>query len=306
MKVLFETKTHMAARFLENLLKRRRVKVKVERPRQAGMRFRLLVTEKDFQGGLEHVARYAQKQGKAVPKEISEALEKVSDLELSQPAQKIDLTLPQEVVEAFRVEPEVQEDAQNESHGAIELAPELFADRTVSEEDYSDDFEEFVLVDDDVVNDLIFESRVLLDEDRNKIEVILIDDDKEVRQQIVSKFRELHYTNRIHEASNGLEGLDLVAKQEFDDVIKPYIVLLDYDMPLANGVQFLKLVQDHFPYHRSAVFMMYDGTQKHVRIEAQKYGVKDFMDKDKGLKDLEPMFNMIESFCRNSSVKSGK
>lgn len=61
---------------------------------------------------------------------------------------------------------------------------------------------------------------------------LVVDDSKVVRKFIINSLTELGFTN-VREAIHGQEALDLV-KQEM-----PELILLDWNMPVMDGLQFL-------------------------------------------------------------------
>ena len=74
------------------------------------------------------------------------------------------------------------------------------------------------------------------EEKTNKPTIAIIDDNQTVRNAIAKLLQQGGYDN-LHFAENGQEGLTLVKK------ISPVVIILDIDMPVMNGVEFLETIE---------------------------------------------------------------
>lgn len=70
---------------------------------------------------------------------------------------------------------------------------------------------------------------------------ILIVEDEPMELQALSKLVELSYPERFHEHIWATDGLEAVKKAERD---KPDLVLMDINLPLMNGLQAMKRIQE--------------------------------------------------------------
>lgn len=95
---------------------------------------------------------------------------------------------------------------------------------------------------------------------------------------------EAHDIQIVGEAANGEEALELVEE------LQPHIVLVDIVMPMMNGVEFAKIMQEKHPQVRMIVLSSFSEFD-YVR-EAFKYGVSDYLLKPK-LK-VEDLLTLIE------------
>ncbi|MDA9004099.1 response regulator [bacterium] len=82
-----------------------------------------------------------------------------------------------------------------------------------------------------------------------EIILLLVEDDDIDAEGVERAFSENKIANPIVRANDGLEALELLETERFK---KPYIILLDLNMPRMGGVDFLKALRKH-PKHRSAV-----------------------------------------------------
>lgn len=68
--------------------------------------------------------------------------------------------------------------------------------------------------------------------------ILLVDDDEIDIEGVIRTFRKARVTNPIVAAGDGKEALKILRKEE--DIPRPYIILLDINMPRMNGLEFLE------------------------------------------------------------------
>lgn len=84
-----------------------------------------------------------------------------------------------------------------------------------------------------------------------KIKIAIADDHKIVRQGYCALFETEKSVNLVFEAENGREALNQIDKKEID------ILLLDIDMPVLNGRQTLKILNQKYPEIKVIMLSMY-------------------------------------------------
>lgn len=81
------------------------------------------------------------------------------------------------------------------------------------------------------------------------ITLLIVDDEKDIREMLSRHFRYLGY--QVTVAENGKEALEILSKDKFD------IVISDIMMPEMNGVELLKNLRDHYPMIRPIMMTAY-------------------------------------------------
>ncbi len=113
--------------------------------------------------------------------------------------------------------------------------------------------------------------------------VLIVDDSKLIHQMyrlVLMRFREC----KIVDAMNGLEALEVLAREKDFDLI-----LLDINMPIMNGVQFMEKVGENGTHTRAPIIVIStegkeEDTVRAMRLGARGYIVKPF--KSDSLYDL--------------------
>ncbi|MCB0321513.1 MAG: response regulator, partial [Bdellovibrionales bacterium] len=80
-------------------------------------------------------------------------------------------------------------------------------------------------------------------EDNQSVTVLLVDDDEADRESIQRSFRKHKIANPLVIAENGEEALKLLRGEGSASIERPYLVLLDLNMPRMNGIQFLEALR---------------------------------------------------------------
>jgi CheY-like chemotaxis protein len=89
--------------------------------------------------------------------------------------------------------------------------------------------------------------------DKQMVHVLLVDDDDVDVMGVKRAFKKAKIANPLHVARDGIEALAMLRGTGGNDAIpKPYIVILDLNMPRMDGLEFLDEVRKD-PDHRDAV-----------------------------------------------------
>jgi two-component system chemotaxis response regulator CheY len=131
----------------------------------------------------------------------------------------------------------------------------------------------------------------------------LVIDDSKTQRKLMVKALELMGIKEIIEAENGLEGYKLIKESKID------FVLLDCDMPVLNGLEFLKLVRANESIKNTPIIMVSskgspDDVIKAIRSKANNYIVKPFTPKilEQKIKEVLKL-NSGESIINKSTPK---
>ncbi|MDD5673528.1 MAG: response regulator [Chitinivibrionales bacterium] len=101
--------------------------------------------------------------------------------------------------------------------------------------------------------------------------ILLVDDSSTMRRIQKTQLNNLGVTD-IFEAGNGEEGLEILANTTALDYI-----LLDWNMPVMDGITFLKKVRGNGAYAGIKIIMCTSESEKTRVIEALKSGANDYI-----------------------------
>jgi len=126
------------------------------------------------------------------------------------------------------------------------------------------------------------------------LNVLYVDDDNEACESIGTVLQ--YYFNNVYIAKNGFEALDLYKKESCN------VLLVDYDMPMMNGYEFLKEVRNENSLIPAVIISSYDDKDKlfnAIKLELVEYLVKPFEHNE--LKEL--FYNILEWMKKKSLLE---
>ncbi len=121
-----------------------------------------------------------------------------------------------------------------------------------------------------------------------KFEVLIVDDDKIIAMVHKKLILKSNFHTDPLSFSNGKEALDHILHNHESN--KTYCILLDINMPLMNGWEFLDAINLHKIEGRILVFMITSSIDKHDKEKAKEYpDVIDFLEKPISVSRLEEL-----------------
>ncbi len=116
-----------------------------------------------------------------------------------------------------------------------------------------------------------------------EVELLLIEDDDIDAMAIKRSMKKLKILNRLHRAKDGIEALEMLRNGR---VNKPFLILLDINMPRMNGIEFLDEIRGDDSLKDTIVFMLTTSKAEEDRVAAFDHNVAGYMVKS----DLEDGF----------------
>lgn len=100
--------------------------------------------------------------------------------------------------------------------------------------------------------------------------VLIIDDSKAIRRLVGRIMKELGF--EVSEAGDGKEGLEILEKHGNID-----LVLVDWNMPVMNGLDFIKAVRSHEKHADLAMIMITTESEMERMAMAFVAGVNEYI-----------------------------
>lgn len=126
------------------------------------------------------------------------------------------------------------------------------------------------------------------------VTVFIVDDDDVDVMALQRAFREHRLTNPIVVAHDGMEALRLLRSGA---VPKPYLIVLDLNMPRINGIEFLDELRED-PVHASAVvFALTTSSNERDRVASYERNVAGYVVKSTLSHDLGEFVGLLTRFC---------
>ncbi len=113
------------------------------------------------------------------------------------------------------------------------------------------------------------------------MKVLIVDDEAIIRELMVQIMEEIEDMEiETLEASDGLEGLELIKRE------RPDIVFLDIMMPKLNGFEICRILQNEPPSWNMKIVMLTAKGQEIDKLTAKELGVKWYITKPFKIDDI--------------------
>ena len=111
-----------------------------------------------------------------------------------------------------------------------------------------------------------------------EVTLLIIEDDDIDATAITRSFRKLKLANTLIRAKDGVEALNLLrGKDGKDKLEKPYMLLLDLNMPRMNGIELLEELRKDPELSNSVVFVLTTSSADKDKVAAYEHHVAGYI-----------------------------
>jgi CheY-like chemotaxis protein len=104
--------------------------------------------------------------------------------------------------------------------------------------------------------------------------ILLIEDDSVDAMTVKRAMRDLHITNYIIHTVNGEDAIKYLVDPETE---KPFVILLDLNMPKMNGIEFLKAIKANPDLKTIPVIVFTTSKEKQDVLDSFQLGAAGYM-----------------------------
>lgn len=138
-----------------------------------------------------------------------------------------------------------------------------------------------------------------MDKNYEEVSILLVEDDDIDAKAVERAFRKLKLANPLYRTKNGQEALDLLSVDEGSALIKrPYIVLLDLNMPVMGGLEFLQAIREDDDLNDTIVFVLTTSSADEDRVAAYKENVAGYIIKSEVGDGFSQVIEMLDHYWR--------
>ncbi|MCK5074885.1 MAG: response regulator [Calditrichia bacterium] len=116
---------------------------------------------------------------------------------------------------------------------------------------------------------------------KNNIPILLVEDDDVDIETVKRAFKKNKFTNPLYIAHNGEEAIQFLRNEgEYSDLQKcprPSIILLDLNMPVMNGIEFLKIIKNDDKNKTIPVIVLTTSKEENDRIDSYELSVAGYI-----------------------------
>lgn len=129
-----------------------------------------------------------------------------------------------------------------------------------------------------------------------EIDILLVEDNEVDAEAVERAFKKANLSNPLHNASDGVEALQMLKGQNGKMKLpQPCILLLDINMPRMDGIELLKQLRESEDesLQQSVVFMLTTSNRSGDRVLAYERNIAGYCLKE----NLNEFIKMLASYC---------
>jgi CheY-like chemotaxis protein len=133
----------------------------------------------------------------------------------------------------------------------------------------------------------------------NTVNVLLVEDDEVDRKVVHRAFAKHRIANPIIEARDGIEALEIMRGENGNAPLqRPYLVLLDLNMPRMNGMEFLREIRRDDHLQDSLIFVLTTSREEKDRVQAYLLNVAGYMVKSDAGADFVNAVELLDHYWK--------
>lgn len=129
----------------------------------------------------------------------------------------------------------------------------------------------------------------------SKVSLLLIEDDDIDVMSIKREFKRRKIANPIIRAKDGLEAFEFLTAGKIN---RPFIILLDLQMPRMNGLEFLTKLRADNNYKNSVVFVFTTSQNEQDMFKSYELNIAGYFIKDEVGEGFINIVDILDSYLK--------
>lgn len=128
------------------------------------------------------------------------------------------------------------------------------------------------------------------------VHILLVDDDDVDVMAVKRAFRANEIANPLLVAREGIEALAMLRGQGVPAVPRPYMIILDLNMPRMNGIEFLQELRADPDHGQAIVLVLTTSARKEDKLAAYREGIAGYIVKANVDHDFLPLVKLLHAY----------
>jgi CheY-like chemotaxis protein len=129
--------------------------------------------------------------------------------------------------------------------------------------------------------------------------ILLVEDDQVDTMTVIRALKEIHVTNPLVHLENGEDGVNYLRDPQKE---KPCIILLDLNMPIMNGIEFLQVVKNDNKLRCIPVVVLTTSEEQQDKVNSFNLGVAGYMAKPVDYRQFVEVMRSIDAYWTISEM----
>jgi len=129
--------------------------------------------------------------------------------------------------------------------------------------------------------------------------ILLVEDDQVDTMTVQRSLKEIHVTNPLVTVENGEEALRYLQNTQRE---KPCIILLDLNMPIMNGIEFIRVIKHDDQLKCIPVVVLTTSEEQQDKVNSFNLGVAGYMAKPVDYRRFVEVMRSIDAYWTISEM----
>jgi CheY-like chemotaxis protein len=129
--------------------------------------------------------------------------------------------------------------------------------------------------------------------------ILLVEDDQVDTMTVMRALKEIHVTNPLVHLENGEDAVNYLRDPQKE---KPCIILLDLNMPIMNGIEFLQVVKNDNKVRCIPVVVLTTSEEQQDKVNSFNLGVAGYMAKPVDYRQFVEVMRSIDAYWTISEM----
>ncbi|AHD08482.1 response regulator [Phaeobacter gallaeciensis] len=139
---------------------------------------------------------------------------------------------------------------------------------------------------------------------RESVTFLIVDDDEVAVMAIKRALKKLRLVNPIEVVGDGQEALDLLRGVNSTALERPYIILLDLNMPRMGGLEFLAEVREDKELANSVIFVLTTSDAPSDIAVAYEHKIAGYIVKENAYDAVKSAVEMLGAYVEIVSLEN--
>lgn len=131
-----------------------------------------------------------------------------------------------------------------------------------------------------------------------EVTILLVEDDHIDQEAVKRAFQKLKIANPLVVAEDGKEALQYLRSDKGPSIHRPFIIILDLNLPRLNGIEFLKSLRSDQKLKDSVVFVLTTSKDEEDIVAAYQENVAGYMVKQDLAGSFMQAVSMLEHYWK--------
>lgn len=133
----------------------------------------------------------------------------------------------------------------------------------------------------------------------DSIHILLVEDDDGDAMAVERTLRKSRIAKSIVRAVDGIEALEILkGTGSHPQLQKPYLVLVDLNLPRMSGIQLVTAIREDSELHDAVIFVLTTSNRQQDKSGAYALNVAGYLLKQKAGDNFQSLFELVDSYRR--------